>query len=218
MKAIRELEGEEYCKEAQIPVPPEIDARFQRCLNKKCKRAARFQDKPLHLRRTFVIAAMIVMLLIGAVTAIHHLLIEEHGEYAVIYDIRNTVDQDPAYWEGYYLPTNIPKGFTLTRSEDIPGQRIVVYDRLETERIYFYQSTKNNALYMDNETYISEHVKIGNIDGYLFQKDTSNTLFLYWINRETQFCLETQAAEKDELLQMAASVARIENNLGRNEK
>lgn len=210
--AVRELEEQTYLQRPNHgeEIPPEVYQRFRKRLQgKRLRYACSVRLPSRRVLKTAVLIVILMTLCIGAVTAIHHLLIQQHGEYAVVYDRNATVNSDPKDWDGYYLPYAIPEGFTYITSEDIPGQRTAIYRNAASETIYFYQC--NHTFYFDNESDTAEYVTVGEHEGYFITKEEHGSQSLFWMIGDTSFFLETQSADIDrkEFMYMAESVTQI---------
>ena len=204
--------------------PHEFSKRFQRKMQKLIRRA----DHPIRYQVMRVAAAVVLVIatLFGAVMAVSPearaavigWIKETFGVYAQYSNEQtyggNEIDNTPNSTKDEYHLAVIPEGYReLTVVDKIDGKAYVyINDAGEILQFLYTYGAEKSSLFVETEAYTqySAFVNEWSADIYIAKKETETNVII-WQDSHTGVLFEIFAmAERDELIKIAETVARIE--------
>lgn len=214
---VNELEKKKDEIEA-IELPESLDKWVFDYVEKE-KRAEKRKKMFLNLKQFSKRAAILILVLIGAMSALMftveavrvrvlNFFIERNEKYTEVRIDEETGSNSIAGldWENYYSPGYIPEGYSFESSKGLGAIKVLIYTNGE-DQIVFTQSRNGTDIQLDTEDAVVKEVSIDGKEGMIITE--GDKVMLFWYNEEVSFTLVGHVAE-EEMVKMALSVEKIE--------
>lgn len=188
----------------EFELTPKAEKRLARTLRRNLAK-----QNPVHWRRRkFVLAAVVLLLFLGAVhtsairSAIGNYFLTRKEESL---DFSETPRPDQGTWHtDTSMPTDLPPGYQLSEVRSYEGVMEFVYTKSWKPDIRLYIYADNTCLRLDSENADEiGRITINRREGYYIIK--KNRIQLFW-GKTPAFRIEGPSAERDALVRMAESI------------
>ena len=217
---------EEGGREGKIVIPPSLDERMTKFIRDYEVRERR-RNTGRKIRKGLTRAAVILLIIGGSLgvlatvsqaarVKIFNFIIDTKEKFTQINFQEQGGGNDassskptagiPADWKGAYVPTYVPEGFKVVKTEDINGIKMVNYEDGGSNKINFnIRPIERGNIKVDTENADVKDVIVNGEKGLLVQKGSHLTLV--WHNNDAFFVLNSQL-EESELFKVAESVSK----------
>lgn len=215
-----EMDAQEQLPD-KTPYPPELDVKVRKLIvkhNRRMKRKGFWETS----RKAFIKVAVFAFIIILGISTLAvgveafrikllNFIVEVQTEYTrveigdsyVLPDAPHVNIQD---WENVYLPTYIPKGFSVSKAEDMGEVKAIRYSNPVGDLVDFSQYNNiDTDLRIDTQSARTETVMLQGEKALLIDKDGLTTII--WHNHEFMFMMQANI-DKDELIKMAESIEK----------
>lgn len=207
-----EKEGEKIIEEAkklnqEKQVSDEQLAEFKRFCGKEFAK----QEWKSKLRQASKVAVAAVAVFVF-VSGIHQFrmtyntIVKEKGTTAIGMDSESYAGDDPMQFVPTYIPEEYNEKGNIETKEF--AKRKTFLDDEENTIIFFYEAKENQ----NNETSSDDNAEIIDINGSqakVTRKPDENIVTVTWEKGEHIFCVEAQGVDEDEVIKVAKSVQRV---------
>ncbi len=221
VKSIAEELDEQYESSHQIPYPPELDIKLRKLIS-DYNRRIRMRKLCNTGRKLLIKVAVFFLIIILGISILavgveafrlklFNFMIKVQEQYtSVKMEDYNPLPNDPLNslqnYEDAYIPTYVPKGFSIINAIVQDEIKVIVYTNSIGEEIIFNQYDDiNTDLRIDTQIARTDRIFVNGVEGIFIEKDDMYTLV--WHNNESIFTL-TAKVDKNELIKMAESVEK----------
>lgn len=110
-------------------------------------------------------------------------------------------------WDNAYVPTKIPKGYSITKVTNNETLKIIKYENEDKDFVLFQQNNEHSGANVDTEESDEVlHTTIQGEDGLVIRK--KDLITVVWQNKTRLFVImgKSPSVSKEELIEMAESV------------